>query len=202
MKPIDRSEILPLGEYERIRERFRGRIIESKRPRRVRVNDEMSLLFENKDTMLLQVQEMLRTERITNEKGIAHEIETYNMLVPGDDELSACLFIEIPEAARREEMLVRWCAIEEHVAFVIGDPPKAGPVSAIDGEVCRATFEEGRRDAGRAAAVQYLKFPLSPKAKAALRAKSPAVLQFDHPHLQARVELSAATVASLASDFD
>jgi len=189
MKHIDRSEVLGLGEYEQIRDRFRRRIIELKKARRVRVNDEMSVLFENHDTMLLQVQEMLRTERISNEKAIAHEIETYNQLVPGDDELSASLFIEIPERERREEMLVRWCAIEEHISIELG------------GEVCRATFEEGRRDAGRAAAIQYLKFPLTPAAKAALIAKRPGFLVFDHAQLQARVALPNATVASLADDF-
>lgn len=190
MKLIERSEILPLGEYERIREHFRGRIIELKKARRVRVSDEMSVIFENRDTMLLQIQEMLRTERITNEKGIAHELETYNELVPGDDELSATLFIEIPERERRDEMLVRWCAIEEHVSI------------EIDGERCRATFEEGRRDRGRAAAVQYLKLPLTPKARDAVKArKGPAFLVFDHPHLSARVELPPATLASLADDL-
>lgn len=194
MQKIQRSEILPLGEYEQVRDRFRARIIELKRSRRVRANDEMSVLFENHDTMLLQVQEMLRTERITNEKAIAHEIETYNELVPGDDELSLTLFIEIPDRERREEMQERWCAIEEHVVF------------EIDGEACRATFEEGRRDRGRAAAVQYLKIPLTAKAKAALSAagaakKGSAFLVFDHPHLQARVELAPQTVASLADDL-
>lgn len=188
-KSIDRSEVLGLGEYEQIREHFRGRVIELKKQRRVRVNDEMSLVFENHDTMLLQVQEMLRTERITNEKAIAHEVETYNELVPTDRELSVTLFIEIPEQARREEMLVRWCAIEEHVSF------------AIEGESCRATFEEGRRDAGRAAAVQYLKFPLTDAAIVAVRAKRPAALVFDHPHLRSRVELTGPLVASLADDF-
>jgi hypothetical protein len=185
---IDRSEILPLGEYERIRDRFRSRVIELKKQRRIRVNEEMSLLFENHDTMLLQIQEMLRTERITNEKGIAHEIETYNMLVPGELELSASLFIEIPDPARREEMQKRWCAIEEHVVF------------SIDGEDCRATFEEGRRDKDRAAAIQYLTFPLTEKAKAAIRAGKPAALVFDHAHLRQRIELSRETVASLAED--
>jgi hypothetical protein len=189
MRPIERNEILGLGEYEQIRDRFRGRVIDLKKIRRIRVNEEMSVLFENHDTMLLQVQEMLRTERISNEKGIAHELETYNQLVPGDDELSASLFIEIPERDRREEMLVRWCAIEEHVAL------------EVDSELCRATFEEGRRDRGRAAAIQYLKFPLTAKAKAALVAKKPATLVFDHAHLQARVPLSPAAVASLADDL-
>ena len=189
MKPIDRSEVLGLGEYEQVRDRFRARVIDLKKARRVRVNDEMSILFENHDTMLLQVQEMLRTERISNEKAIAHEIETYNQLVPGDGELSASLFIEIPERERREEMLVRWCAIEEHVAI------------EIDGELCRATFEEGRRDRGRAAAIQYLKFPLTAKVKAAFVAKKAVALVFDHAHLHARVELSPKTAASLADDL-
>jgi hypothetical protein len=39
MQPIERSEILPLGEYEAIRPHFRARVIEAKRPRRVRLGD-------------------------------------------------------------------------------------------------------------------------------------------------------------------
>src|SRR5439155_24871586 len=97
MKKIDRSEILPLGEYEKIREPFRKRVVDMKRARRLQLGAEMSIVFENHDTMLMQVQEMLRTERITNEKGIAHELETYNELVPNDGELAATLFIEIPD---------------------------------------------------------------------------------------------------------
>jgi len=189
MKKIDRNEILPLGEYEQVREHFRRRVIEQKKPRRVKLGDEMSLVFENHDTMLMQVQEMLRTERISNEKGIAHELETYNELVPNDGELSATLFIEIPEHARREEMLTRLCAIEEHV------------VLEVDGVQNRATFEEGRRDAGRAAAVQYLKFPLKPESIAALKKTRPTALVFDHPHMAARFDLPLSTVAALAEDL-
>ena len=188
MKKIDRSEILPLGEYEAIRDRFRDRVIALKKPRRVRVHEDVSLVFENHDTMLFQIQEMLRTERITAEKGIAHELETYNELVPEDGALSVTLFIEIPDRAHREEMLEKLCAIEEHVAIEIA------------GERCRATFEEGRRDQGRAAAVQYLKLPLTPSAQKALVARKPAAIVIDHPQLHARVELAAATVASLAED--
>jgi hypothetical protein len=189
MKKVERNELLGLGDYEGIRERFRTRIIEAKRARRVTLGDELSLVFENRDTLLWQIQEMLRTERITNEKAIAHELETYNELMPGDSELSATLFIEILERERREEMLTRLCAIEEHVAF------------EIDGEQCRATFEEGRRDRGRAAAVQYLKFPLTPKARDALRARrGTAHLVFDHPAFSARIALGPKTLDSLSED--
>ena len=189
MEKVTRGEVMPLADYETIRDRFRMRVYEEKKSRRVLLGDHVSAIFENHDTALLQIQEMLRTERITNEKGIAHELETYNELVPGDHELSATLFIEIPELARREEMLTRLCAIEEHVSIDVG------------GETCRATFEEGRRDKGRAAAVQYLKFPLTPKAIAGLREGKPSALVLDHDQLKTRVELPKATIASLVDDL-
>jgi hypothetical protein len=190
MKKIDRSEILPLGEYERVRDHFRKRVIEAKKARRVRLGEEMSIVFENHDTMLLQIQEMLRTERITADKGIQHEIDTYNELVPGEAELSATLFIEIPERARREEMLTRLCAIEEHVALEVG------------GVAVRATFEEGRRDSGRAAAVQYLKFPLTKAAASKLRARAKGAIVLDHPAMQVRIDLSKETIGALAEDLE
>jgi len=83
MKPVDRSEVLGLGEYEQIRERFRRRVIEDKRARRVPLGGHMTVLFENHDTVLFQIQEMLRTERISAAQAVRHEIETYNQLVPG-----------------------------------------------------------------------------------------------------------------------
>ena len=92
-------------------------------------------------------------------------------------------------------MLERLCAIEEHVAIEVA--------GANGVEHCRATFEEGRRDKGRAAAVQYLKFPLTAVALASLRAgRGVWSIAFDHPHFQARFALAPATVASLAGDLD
>src|SRR4051812_6549302 len=106
MRPIDRNEILAIGEYELIRDRFRSRVIEEKRPRRVRIGEHLTMIFENRDSVLLQIQEMLRTERITTESGILHEIETYNELIPGEGQLSVTLFVEIPDRALRDQMLV------------------------------------------------------------------------------------------------
>jgi hypothetical protein len=37
-----------------------------------------------------QVQEMLRSERITSEAGIAHELDTYNELLPGPNWQPRC----------------------------------------------------------------------------------------------------------------
>ena len=104
MKAVERKEVLELGEYEEVREHFRRRVIELKRLRRVPLGGSLTVLFENRDTVLYQIQEMIRTERITREDAILHELETYNELLPGQDELSATIFIEFPERVERERV--------------------------------------------------------------------------------------------------
>jgi len=191
MHPIQRSEILPLGEYEAVRPHFRARVIEAKRPRRVRLGEHLSALFENRDSVMLQIQEMLRTERITAEAAVAHEIETYNDLLPGPDQLSVTLFVEIPDKDLRDRMLVELTGLEDHVGL------------EVDGE--RFAFTGKRPEAyveGRTTAVHYLKVTLSPAAAARLRGKGArAALVVTHPRYEARADLSPATVAGLAEDL-
>ena len=101
MKKVERAELLGFAEYEPLREHFRQRVIASKRVRRVELGRHMSLVFENHDTVLLQIQEMLRTERISDERAIAHEIDTYNELIPPPGGLCATMFIEYDDPAQR-----------------------------------------------------------------------------------------------------
>ncbi len=189
MKKVQRDELLPLGDYEHIRDRFRGRVIQEKKTRRLTLSEDVSILFENHDTVLLQIQEMLRTERITQERALLHELETYNGTLPDGPGLAATLYIEIPDRARRDEMLERLCAIEEHVVLDLG---------AVQ---LRATFEEGRRDKNRAAAVQYLQFPLDERAIVALKSAKEGAVVVDHPALAARVALAPTTLDALRDDL-
>jgi hypothetical protein len=190
MKPIARDELLDLGAYERIRETFLKSVLARKRPRYVKLGPNMTALFENRDSVLLQIQEMLRTERITQEKAILHELETYNELVPGPRELSVTLFIEYEAREERERMLVALAGLEDKLVLRVGSerlPCKPDP---------RAT------DPQRTMAVHYLKFPLTDEALAALRSGSlPLVLEVAHPAYSARSELSPATLQSLRDDF-
>jgi hypothetical protein len=43
-----------------------------------------------------QIEEMLRTERITAEDAIRHEIDTYNELLPRPGELTATMLYRVP----------------------------------------------------------------------------------------------------------
>ncbi len=190
MKRVEFSEILGLGEYEAVRERFRGRIIEEKKQRRVRLGDRASCVFENHDTALYQVQEMLRTERITKRSAVEHEIATYNELVPGDDELSATIMIEIDDKAERETFLAEALGMEKHVHLLVA------------GARVAAAWDPARIHEDHLSAVLYLKFPLGKALAERVRSKDvPMTLAVDHPAYKAHADLGPAAVASLADDL-
>ncbi len=191
MKPVQRSELLDLGAYEEVRERFRARILGVKRPRYVALGRAMTLLFENRDTVLYQVQEMLRTERITQEKAIAHELLTYNELVPAEHELSATIFIEFPEREERERMLTSLAGVEDDFYL------------SVEGERLAVIPDERGTDPTRTMAVQYVKFPLSAAAEQALKSgRGGVAVGVDHPAYRAEVVLPPETLASLRDDLE
>jgi Protein of unknown function (DUF3501) len=192
MKKVDRSEILALGAYEEIRPHFRARMIEVKQRRRTALGPHMSVVFENHDTMLLQVQEMLRTERITDEAAIAHELETYNELVPAAGNLSATLFIEYDDAKQRAEMLLKLATLRTAVHLVIGEQRYTARFATHHGE-----------EMDRLPAVNYLTFEVGSGAIAALKnATLPARLEVTHPDYAERVELSKDLRLELARDLE
>jgi hypothetical protein len=197
MKKVTRGDLLDLGAYEEIRERFRSRIIAEKKRRRFSPSPELSVVFENTDTALFQIQEMLRTERITSETAIAHEIETYNDLIPDDDELSATMFVEISDRETRERRLVELAGLEAAVAV------------ECDGVVFPARSETRGILADRTTAVHYLKFPLGDGGAARLRraaaagtgAATAVLFLVRHPALEVRIPLPRSVLDALTDDL-
>jgi hypothetical protein len=194
MKKVERNELLGLAEYEQIRPQFRARVVAEKSERRVIISDEISVVFENHDTALFQIQEMLRTERFTKEAAIMHELETYNELVPGRAELSATMFVEIADAEKRERRLVELAGLEGKIALEV-----LGTKIAAQSET-RGVLGD------RTTAVHYIKFPLGGElaARLAARGKDAGGAIFfvlEHPKLGVRKEIPAVTVRNLADDL-
>lgn len=190
MRPIERGELLDLAAYEGIRDAFLRGVLSRKKDRYVKLGPNMTALFENRDTVLLQIQEMLRTERITAERAIAHELETYNALIPAERELSATLFVEYQERDERERMLVALAGLEHAFRLRVGS------------ESLSATPDERGTDRQRTMAVHYLKFPLTKTALVALQAGSvPVALVVEHPAYSATTVLPPATLLSLRDDL-
>ena len=81
MKQVSREEILDFVTYEEQRSEVRESTMKIKEVRRIDVGGVLSFLFENKDTVLYQIQEMIRVERIVKEKDILYEIKPYNEIL-------------------------------------------------------------------------------------------------------------------------
>ena len=68
--------------YERERVDFRTHVIALKKCRRVHVGPIVTLVFENRDTIRFQIQEMARVEKLITDEAIQGELDTYNTLIP------------------------------------------------------------------------------------------------------------------------
>jgi hypothetical protein len=189
MAAIRPSEILDLGDYERARPELRARAMAARAARRVSIGPAATIVFENRETVRYQIQEMLRAERIVGSAEIAHEIETYSELLPGPGELSATLMLEFPDAVERPRRLAELVGLERHVVLEVG----AARVPA--------RFDPQQLDPERVSAVQFVRFPLG-DALAALRRGAPARLAIDHPCYGHTADLPPAVVAAILSDLE
>src|SRR3954463_2923435 len=115
------DDIVDLRAYERERESFRSQIIELKKRRRGPVGPIVTLVFENRETIRFQIQEMARAERMLRDEQIQGELDAYNPLIPEPGQLSATLFIELTSKAELMEWLPKLVGIERSVELVIGD---------------------------------------------------------------------------------
>ena len=200
---IELGDVLNFFEYEKVRDSMRGRVIDLKRVRRVPVGRHLSFVFENRDTVLFQIQEMCRVERITDDAKIRDELDVYNALLPGPGELSATLFIEITDKDQIQAVLDRFLGIDTggiDTGGIDGGPTvwiQVGKDFAVPGE-----FEAGHSDEekGKLSAVHFVRFAFLPGAVSAFM-DSPVHLVVDHPAVRARVELSAETKAQLLQDL-
>lgn len=192
MQKIDRDDIKDLVEYEKVRGETRQRLIAIKQWRRVPVGDLLTFLFENRETVLFQIQEMIRTERMVDEEKIREEIEVYNELIPGECELSATMFIEVDEPGQVRAVLNRLQGIDrgEAVYFQMRELKVTG------------IFEGGRSTEDKISAVHYVKLPFSEAARDAFLDPRVAVaLIVDHPHYQARTCIDGKVRRSLIEDL-
>jgi len=192
MRPIAADEILNLYDYEKVREARRQAVIVLKTERRVSVGRHLSFVFENRQTVWFQIQEMIRAERLADPEKIAEEIAVYNTLLPRPGELAATMFIEIGEPARIKPVLDALLGIDtrDYVRLHVGPHVVVG------------VFETGHsdEDLGKLSAVHFVRFPLPPEARRAF-ADADVTLVVEHPNERARTALSASTRRRLAEDL-
>lgn len=190
VRPITRMDIKGPAMYAHIRDDYRNRVIELKKARRVIIGPWVELVFDNRLTLSLQIEETCRLENRTTDEQIQEEIDVNNPLMPTETELAATMFIALPQDETIKDNLKKLLGLDEHVILHIG--PHA----------IRAAFEAGRSTTEKISAVQYTRYPLSAEAKAALLAPgTPIAVEIDHPSYRYRVQCSDELRASLAADY-
>ncbi|HUB65127.1 MAG TPA: DUF3501 family protein [Methylocella sp.] len=187
------GDILAPEEYGKIRAESRRKISGRKRNRRVEVGPHVTFFFENYETMWNQVHEMVYIEKGGAEQ-IEQELEAYNPLIPKGQELVATFMIEIDDPDRRKHILGGLGGIEASAFLSMGGERIMG-VPETDQERTRAD--------GKASAVQFVHFPLTPSQIEAFRRRGAEVtLGFCHPSYSHMAILPETVRAELAGDFD
>jgi hypothetical protein len=194
MNKVKRSDLKNILEYEMVRDSFRSDIIELKKLRRVPLGPSITLLFENRETVIFQIQEMMRVERIVLEDRIEEEIQVYNALIPEKGRLSATMFIEIPDQALIQPNLDSLMGIDQGQKLWIqfGD------------ERVYAKFEVGHSNEVKISAVHFLQFSFSNQQQSLI--KTIADFEFhlgvEHKGYQHRTRISAVLVGMLIPELE
>ncbi|TFG59242.1 MAG: DUF3501 family protein, partial [Nitrospirales bacterium] len=146
------QDLLSAAQYEQDRQTIRQQIIALKKRRRISVGPLVTLVFENRETLLFQIQEMIRTERIFDPGKIQEECDVYNALLPARDELSATLFIEITDSEKIQSLLDSFQNIDRGNTVAL----KVGDTSVF------ANFEAGHSKEDKISAVHFVRFATTP----------------------------------------
>jgi hypothetical protein len=187
------ADVADLRAYERERPDFLARVIELKRRRRVAVGPIVTVLFENRDTVRFQIQEMARVEKLISDDAIQSELDVYNPLIPEPGQLAATMFIELTSDEALREWLPRLVGVEREVELRLPDDSVARAVTEEE-HAARLTRDDVT------STVHYIRFELTPDQAAALAGGGPVRLAISHPAYQASVELDPMTMAELAAD--
>jgi hypothetical protein len=186
------DDIADLRAYEREREEFRAHIIALKKLRRNSVGPHVTLVFENRDTIRFQIQEMARAEKILSDEGIQTELDIYNKVIPEPGTLSATLFIELVTDDELREWLPKLVGIERSIVLRFGGfEVRCRPEADHEAQLTRDEIT---------ASVHYVFFPFSAEQVAAW-GTGPVELAVDHPAYQFATTLRGDVVAELGSDL-
>ncbi|MCX7621179.1 MAG: DUF3501 family protein [Acidimicrobiales bacterium] len=202
MPKLTLNDIADLRAYERERDEFRAQVIALKKRRRVPVGDKISFVFENRDTIRFQIQEMARVEKLMSDEAIETELRIYNPLIPEPGHLAATMFIELVTDEELREWLPKLVGIETEVELRIG-AGENGEVTR-DTEVVRCLVDPDhakqltREDV--TASVHYIHFALSPE-QIERFATERVALAITHPDYQHATVLGEETRAELLNDL-
>jgi hypothetical protein len=182
VKPIERSEILDYVTYGEQRDQIRESALRAKSVRRILVGEHFTFLFENRETVRYQIQEMMRIEQIVKEEDIQHELDTYNELLHPKGTIGCTLMVGIDDERERDAKLQAWMGLNEHIYARLPD-----------GATVKPNWDPRQVGETRLSSVQYLSFALGDAA--------PIAIGIDMPGVELETDLSEAQRDALGQDL-
>ena len=190
---LEKQDLLTLEEYAEKRSSIRQETIQVKKLREVHLGSHIRMIFENKQTVQYQIQEMLRIEKIFESSEIQDELDVYNALVPDGSNLKATMMIEYPDVAERVEALSRLIGVEKSIYFQVDGHDKVFPI-------CNEDLE--RETDVKTSAVHFMRFEFDQNMIADFVSGSDVKVGSAHTNYDYETSLDSQSQEALSEDFN
>lgn len=189
---LDKADILSYEDFMVIRAQKHKEILEIKKNRRLAIGPDISVYFENKQTLWWQTQEMLRIEQGGSQQ-LEDELAAYGPLVPKGHELVATVMIEVADIIRRRQLLQQLGHIEDQFLLRFSGHEIMG-IPEQDTE---------RTDAsGKTSAVHFIRWRLTTSQVLDFRhPRQDVIIDIRHPAYPFKALLPEAMRTSLVEDL-
>ena len=189
---ITRDDLMSLEQYAEQRSEFRQQVLAHKKNRQVALGPNATLYFEDRLTLLYQIQEMLRIEKMFEADGIDEELEVYNPMLPGVRNFNATFMIEYTDPEIRAVQLQKLLGIENLVWMQVDGFDRVWAVADEDLE---------RSTDSKTSAVHFLRFEVTDEMAGVLKNGANWSLGVQHPVYTYEYEITGPTRASLLNDL-
>jgi hypothetical protein len=190
---ITRSDLMSLEQYAEQRDTFRQQVLAHKKHRQVALGPNATLYFEDRLTLLYQIQEMLRIEKVFEADGINEELEAYNPMVPNGCNFKATFMIEYTDPVVRAAQLEKMVGIEDLMWMQVGEHDKIWSIADEDLERSTDT---------KTSAVHFLRFELGEAIATDQKAGAVWHIGVQHPVYTYELTITGATRESMLNDLD
>lgn len=190
---ITREDLMSLEQYSEKRPEFRRKVLDHKKYRQIAVGPNTTLYFEDRLTLLYQIQEMLRIEKVFEADGINDELEAYNPLVPSGRNFKATFMVEYPDPAVRARQLEKMVGIEDLLWMQVDGFDKVWAIADEDLE---------RSTENKTSAVHFVRFEINDSMADALKNGSEWLIGVKHPVYDYEVTVEGKVRENLINDLD
>jgi hypothetical protein len=185
MTEIKIEDLLSADEYDKKRDELLSTANSESELRTVRIGNNVSLLFENKETVQSKLQELLRNENVIQSEKIQKKLSFYKLLLPDTNSLKASMSINSDEEEEK--------GIDKRVWIQIGENDRVFGSSSTILNQAGDEDDEG---------VFVLEFDLSNLMVKDFQLGMILYAGIDHPKYNIRTkEILKRTTASLAKDL-